>query len=131
MPNSTLALKASVPRRDPAAVQPDLKARLADLQRQQLEEVRQAAEPEPAARPEPPAPDRPKRDPNALQSAFLAENLNKPVTVYLMSGIKRVGTLKQFDQFTLWLQGPDGIKSMIFKQVINTVLPGTARNSTR
>ena len=126
MPNSTLTLKASVTHHDPAAVPPDLKVRFADLPRPLLEEVRQAAELEFAARPEPPAQDRPKRNPNTLQSAFLAANLNNLVTVYLMSGIKRVGTLKQFDKFTLWLQGSDGIESMIFKQVISTVQPGSA-----
>ncbi len=125
MPNNLLVLKASVTHHDPAAVQPDLKVRLADLQRSQLDEVRQAAELEPAAKPEPPAQDRPKRDPNMLQSAFLAENLNNLVAVYLMSGIKRVGTLKQFDQFTLWLQVPDGVDSLIFRHMISMIAPAS------
>lgn len=38
-----------------------------------------------------------------LQSAFLAGNLGKPVTVYLTNGIKLSARLKQYDQFSILL----------------------------
>ena len=59
-----------------------------------------------------------------LQTAFLTDMLDRMVTVYLVSGIKLIGTLKQFDQFTLLLQGADGIESLIFKHATSTVTPG-------
>ena len=65
-----------------------------------------------------------KRQPQELQTAFLDGMLNHMVTVYLVSGIKLTGKLKQFDQFTLQLQGADGIDSLIFKHAISTLIPG-------
>jgi host factor-I protein len=65
-----------------------------------------------------------KRQPQELQTAFLSDMLDRMVTVYLVSGIKLTGTLKQFDQYTLLLQGADGIDSLIFKHATSTIIPG-------
>ncbi len=131
MPNSRLVLKASVTPPDPAAVPPDRKVHLADLLGPRLEGVRPAAELEPTAPPEPPAPDRPQREPNPLQSAFLAENLNHRVAVYLRSGLKRVGTLKQFDSFTLWLHVPEGRDALVFRHLIRRIVPARRGEESR
>ena len=81
--------------------------------------------PDPATDPE----DRParapgKRQPQELQTAFLDGSLHQVVTVYRVNGIKRVGTVRQFDSYTLLLQGADGIDSLIFKHAISTIIPG-------
>jgi hypothetical protein len=44
------------------------------------------------------------RQPQELQTAFLTDMLDRTVTVYLVSGIKLTGKLKQHDQYTLLLQ---------------------------
>lgn len=62
-----------------------------------------------------------KREAHALQSAFLVGNLGKPVAVFTINGIKLVGKLRQFDQFTLLIEGQDGISSLVFKHAITTV----------
>ncbi len=67
-----------------------------------------------------------KREAHALQSAFLAGNLGKPVTVFTINGLRLTGRLRQFDQFTLLLEGQDGIRSMIFKHAITTIAPTSA-----
>ncbi len=64
-----------------------------------------------------------KREANALQAAFLTGNLGKPVTVFTINGIQLTGKLRQFDQFTLLLEGQDGIRSMVFKHAITTIAP--------
>ena len=64
------------------------------------------------------------RQPQELQTAFLTDRLDRMVTVYLISGIKLSGKLKQFDQYTLLLQGADGIDSLIFKHATSTIIPG-------
>ena len=64
-----------------------------------------------------------KRETNALQSAFLAANLNRLVAVFLMNGIKLIGRLRQYDQFTVMLEGPDGVNSLTFKHTISTIQP--------
>ena len=61
-----------------------------------------------------------------LQTTFLTDMLDRTVTVYLVSGIKLSGTLEQHDQFTLLLQGADGIDSLIFKHAISTVTSGAS-----
>ncbi len=117
MPQSQLKLKSSVTRRDAGAINPDLKVRLEELQQHQAAEV--TAEP---VKPDPEKP--PKRfDPHALQSAFLAANLNRVVTVFTLNGIKLVGRLRQFDQYCILLEGPDGANSLIFKHAISTMTP--------
>ena len=50
--------------------------------------------------------------------------MNQTITVYLVSGIKLTGKLRQHDQYTLLLQGADGIDSLIFKHAISTLIPG-------
>ena len=65
-----------------------------------------------------------KRQPRELQTAFLTDMLDKMVTVYLVSGIKLTGKVRQFDQFTLQLQGADGLESLIYKHAISTLIPG-------
>ena len=65
-----------------------------------------------------------KRQPQELQTAFLTDMLDRMVTVYLVSGIKLTGKLRQFDQYTLLLQGADGIDSLIFKHATSTIIPG-------
>ena len=64
------------------------------------------------------------RQPQELQTAFLTDMLDRMVTVYLVSGIKLTGKLRQHDQYTLLLQGADGIDSLIFKHAISTLIPG-------
>ena len=65
-----------------------------------------------------------KRQPQELQTAFLTDMLDGMVTVYLVSGIKLSGKVRQFDQYTLLLQGADGLDSLIFKHAISTLIPG-------
>lgn len=67
-----------------------------------------------------------KREANKLQTAFLSGNLGKPVTVFTINGIRLTGKLRQFDQFTLLLQGYDGIPSLVFKHAVTTVTPAPA-----
>jgi len=47
--------------------------------------------------------------------------LDRTVTVYLISGIKLIGKPRQYDQYTLLLQGADGIDSLIFKHATSTI----------
>ena len=87
--------------------------------------LKSTQQPEQAVDPE----DRPsqtlgKRQPRELQTAFLTDMLDKMVTVYLVSGIKLTGKVKQFDQFTLQLQDADGLESLIYKHAISTLIPG-------
>ena len=44
--------------------------------------------------------------------------------MYLVSGIKLSGKVRQFDQYMLLLQGADGLDSLIFKHAISTIIPG-------
>jgi len=64
------------------------------------------------------------RQPQELQTAFLTDMQDRLVTVYLVNGIKLVGKLRQHDQYTLLLQGADGIDSLIFKHATSTIIPG-------
>ena len=50
--------------------------------------------------------------------------MNQTITVYLVSGIKLTGKLKQHDQYTLLLQGADGVDLLIFKHATSTIIPG-------
>ena len=65
------------------------------------------------------------RQPQELQTAFLTNRLDRRVTVYRVNGIKLVGKLRQHDQYTLLLQGADGIDSLLFKHATSTIIPGT------
>ncbi len=64
------------------------------------------------------------RQPQELQTAFLTDMLDRMVTVYLVSGIKLSGKLRQHDQYTLLLQGADSLDSLIFKHTTSTIIPG-------
>jgi RNA chaperone Hfq len=65
-----------------------------------------------------------KRDPHALQSAFLVAHLGRPVTVFLMTGIRMTGKLRQHDQHCVLLEdAAGGINSLVFKHAISTVAP--------
>lgn len=66
-----------------------------------------------------------KPPPQELQTAFLDGILNQLVTVYLVNGIRLTGKVSQHDQYTLLLQGADGIDSLIFKHAVSTLIPGT------
>ena len=67
-------------------------------------------------------------DPHALQSAFLAGNLGKLVTVFTINGVRLTGKLRQFDQFTLLLEGQNGISSLVFKHAATTIVPVSTAN---
>lgn len=129
MPKPTLALKATVTRRPTADPVPsDMQERLAQLQhhgaqspdpdktRQTAVESSTAIESEKAGKAL-------KREQHAVQSAFLSGNLGKPVVVFTINGLRLTGKLRQFDQFTLLLEGQDGIRSMIFKHAVTTITP--------
>ncbi len=60
---------------------------------------------------------------HALQIGFLMANLNKPVAIFLVNGLRLTGKLRQFDQFKLLLEGPDGLNSLIFKSALTTITP--------
>ncbi len=67
--------------------------------------------------------------PGMLQDSALEQLLGTLVTVYLISGIRLTGTLKQHDSFTLLLQGVDEV--LVFKHAISTVVPGAPDLSVR
>ena len=127
----------TVTRRRQVAIPVDQAERLKQLQHHQMAEdahqtavdhamAAEPAMPEPAqgVESEPTPSGKPlKREANALQSTFLAANLNCSVTVFLMNGIKLIGRLRQYDQFTVLLEGPDGVNSLTFKYTINTLQP--------
>ena len=129
MPKSSTAMKATITRRTPTTPVPsDMAERLAQLQHHQAAEALEVATPEsePAqARESEPEPSgkQLKREANALQSAFLTANLNRSVTVFLVNGIKLIGRLRQYDPFTVMLEGPDGVSSLTFKHTISTIQP--------
>lgn len=64
---------------------------------------------------------------HALQSAFLNTYIGKPVSVFLINGVRLVGKLRQFDQFTILLEGADGVSQLVFKHVISTIVPPARR----
>lgn len=139
-----LKLKSTVTKRD-VAVTPDLRVRLEELQQRQAEATAEpvaevtapvaevTAEPVKAKPPghvdpiaevtaEPPKSGKQlTREANALQWGFLSANRHRVVTVYTLNGVKLVGRLLQFDQYTLLLQGPDGADSLIFKHAVTSI----------
>lgn len=68
---------------------------------------------------------------NALQAAFLCHHLNKVVSVFLINGIRLVGKLKQFDQFTLLLEDKEGTRQLVFKHAVSTIQPPARRPGPR
>lgn len=124
MPQSTFALRSAVTRRQTAAVPVDADERAAQAAHHQAAENAAVTAQEAATATEPEkSGSKLKREANALQSAFLGAHLNRPVTVFTINGIRLGGKLRQFDQFTLLLQGPDGVDSLIFKHAITTISP--------
>jgi len=125
-----LYFKSTVTRRtDPTPVPSDLDERLEQLKYHQAAEAAETVQAIDAA---PIAeavtdrdPEKPKRDPNGLQHPFLEAHLSKPVTVFLINGVKLIGTLRQFDQYCIVLEGTYDIESMIFKHTISTIAPAS------
>lgn len=115
-----LALKSSVTRRQDEGG--DQLERLAQAAYHQAVENadRPAIDTAPAAESAQPA-SKPKRDPNALQAAFLSANLGKPVSVFLINGIRVTGRIRQFDQFTILLQASGGMDQMLFKHAVASI----------
>ena len=63
--------------------------------------------------------------PQALQDTFL-DHVRKheaPVTVYLASGIRLQGYVREFDSYSVLL-GRDRQAQLIYKHAISTILPG-------
>lgn len=144
MLKSTLDLKASVTRRTPATPLPsDMAERLAQLQHHQTAEALATVDSVAAAISDPATPElepAPARDPeteksgkqlkreaHALQFGFLSACLGKPVTVFLINGIRLTGKLRQYDQYCILLEGPDALNSMIFKHACASIVPATGR----
>lgn len=130
-----LSLKATVTRRQPEPNNSDLShaADDSDLNNQPAEDAHQTANEGATATPAEKSGKQLKREQaaavNALQSAFLSANLNKVVSVFLINGIRLIGKLRQFDQFCLLLEAPDGAKQLIFKHAVSTIAPPTRRPS--
>lgn len=64
-----------------------------------------------------------KRSPHELQTGFLLAVKNRPVAVYLTSGTRLTGVLREFDQFTLLLEGADGGRVLIWKHGAASISP--------
>ncbi len=141
MPKPTLALKATVTRRQAAEPVDQAERQLqaehhqavtagastgaelvqgldSDKAHQTAGDAATVIEPEKSGKDLKPAP-------HALQAAFLTENLGKPITVFTINGLRLTGKLRQFDQFTLLLGNADGTDSLIFKHAITTVMPAS------
>ena len=123
MPKSTLALKSTVIRRQAEPVPPDMAERLRQLQHHEAAEVVQVTVTELVPPEQEKSGKQLKREAVAAQSAFLTGNLGRQVTVFTLNGVKLVGRLKQFDQFTLLLEGPSPM--LVFKHAISTVAPAS------
>lgn len=68
-----------------------------------------------------PAVSKPRLDPHALQSAFLAGNLGKTITVFLTNSVRLSGKLAQFDQYCLLIES-ENQQQLIFKHVIAMIM---------
>lgn len=138
MPKSTLALKATVTRRQAVEPVDQLERQLQTDHHQAVAAASTGAEPAQdqdqdkahqttveaatALEPEKPGTDL-KQNAHALQIGFLMANLNKPVAIFLVNGLRLTGKLKQYDQFTLLIESQDGIRSLVFKHAITTIAP--------
>jgi host factor-I protein len=61
---------------------------------------------------------------NSLQDPFL-ETLRKeriPTSIYLVNGIKLVGEIDSFDQYSVMLK--NATNQVVFKHAISTIVPG-------
>lgn len=116
-----LSLKATVTRRQPEPDNPD---NADNPPVENAKEVPNEATTDAAdATPVPKA----KVGPHALQMAVLNTSLGKPVTVFLINGIRLVGKLRQFDQFTLLLEDKEGTRQLVFKHAVSTIMPPARR----
>lgn len=125
MPKPTLALKATVTRRPASDLVDQAECQQQAEHHQAAKNAATTEQEVPTAAPEPAPVPKAKHDPHALQSAFLTGNLGKPVTVFTINGLQLTGKLKQFDQFTLLVQGADGLNSLLFKHAITTIIPAS------
>jgi len=60
-----------------------------------------------------------------LQEAFF-EALKKEdaqISLFLVSGIRLVGKIENYDTFTVMLTGPNGVSQLISKSAISTIQP--------
>ena len=62
-----------------------------------------------------------------LQDIFLNQVRKEriPVTMYLMNGVKIIGTFKGFDSFLVIVES-GGIQNAIYKHAISTIIPARA-----
>ena len=105
-----------ISRRSAAAPLPaDMKERLQQLQHHQRSEM------EPVA--STPPPHDKKREPHDLQGSFLKAHQGRLVTLYTISGLKLVGKLKAYDQYTVLIEGnkEDVGPLLVFKHSISTI----------
>jgi host factor-I protein len=58
-----------------------------------------------------------------LQDGFLAQVKKEKagVVVYLVNGFQLKGTVKGFDNFTIFLESPEGKLQMVYKHAVTTV----------
>lgn len=63
--------------------------------------------------------------PFILQDVFLnsARRERIPVNVRMLDGLQLSGVVRGFDNFTLILDGTDGMQSMLYKHAIAAVVP--------
>ena len=69
------------------------------------------------------APPAAEKSPQNIQDSFLnqARKEKRPVTIYLMGGVKLSGKIKSFDKFALVLE-TNHQEQLIFKHAISTVV---------
>jgi host factor-I protein len=69
---------------------------------------------------------------HSQQSDFLntARKERKRVAVYLVSGIRLVGTIESFDQYLLLLRTPTGVQT-VYKHAISTIQVDTGKPHAR
>ena len=58
-----------------------------------------------------------------LQDGFLAQVKKEKagVVIYLVNGFQLKGTVKGFDNFTIFLENPEGKLQMVYKHAVTTV----------
>lgn len=62
---------------------------------------------------------------HSLQEPFLnaLRKEHETVSIFLVSGIRLVGRIESFDQYTILLKGANNITQTVFKHAISTVAP--------
>ena len=63
---------------------------------------------------------------NKVQTTFLDELVESEegATIFLMSGMRLVGHVTAYDQFSISLEDVEGNKQVIFKHAISTIIQG-------